>query len=185
MRAPLRPTLLRPTSQLPRAASRTLISAPKPGSGPLLTRRADRALPAVQSRRWMYTLPLFALVVGGSTLAIFNYQKQTSSVVEATLYALRTNARVRDVLGPEIYFASQVPWIWGTIDQVHGKVDIEYRVKGKRQAGKVRFVSLRKSKRGFFETVEWSLTTDDGQTLQLYDPSQPDPFRRQDGDGDD
>lgn len=130
----------------------------------------------------MYTLPLFALVMVGSSLAIFNYQKQSSSVVEATLYALRTDPRVRELLGPEIYFASKVPWIWGTIDQVHGKVDIEYAVKGRRQRGTVRFVSLRKRKKGFFETVEWSLTTDDGQTLQLLDSDKPDPFRRQDDD---
>ncbi|KAK7511179.1 cytochrome oxidase complex assembly protein [Phyllosticta citriasiana] len=184
MRTPIRPTALRAALQLPLQPARSLVSAPKPGSGPLMTRRADRALPAIHSRRWMYTLPLFALVVGGSTLAIFNYQKQTSSVVEATLYALRTNPRVREALGPEIYFASKVPWIWGTIDQVHGKVDIEYKVKGRRQQGTVRFVSLRKDKKGFFETVQWSLTTADGQTLQLLDPDKPDPFRRRDDDDD-
>lgn len=29
-----------------------------------------------------------------------------------------------------------------------------------------------------FETLEWSLTTEDGRVVQLYKPEGPDPFKR-------
>ncbi|KAL1633715.1 cytochrome oxidase assembly protein 1 [Diplodia intermedia] len=118
-------------------------------------RRADRALPSVRNPsalRWAVSLPLFGAIIAGATAAIFNYQKQSSSVVEATLYALRTHPEAREYLGGEIQFASSVPWISGTIDQLHGRID--------------------------FETLEWSLTTQDGKTIQLLDVNGPDPFRR-------
>ena len=44
-------------------------------------------------------------------LGIFNYQKSSSSVVNSTLYALRTSTKAREVLGDEIYFAQKIPWI--------------------------------------------------------------------------
>lgn len=62
-----------------------------------MERRADRALPTVSTgdNRWLKTMPIFLFIVVGSTLAIFNYQKQSSSVVSSTLYALRTNEEAR------------------------------------------------------------------------------------------
>lgn len=81
-------------------------------------------------------------------LAIFNYQKSSSSVVSSTLYALRTNPRARELLGDEIYFANSIPWIWGELNQLHGRIDIEFAVKGKRQGGVMKFKSERKGRGG-------------------------------------
>lgn len=132
------------------APRRTIVAAPKPGSGPLMERRSDRALPSIQSSwRWLRTLPIFALIMTASTLAIFNYQKQSSSVVSSTLYALRTNQDARRVLGDEIYFASKVPWISGEINQLHGRIDISFWVKGTKGKGLMRFRSERKSRMGY------------------------------------
>ena len=129
---------------------RTLIAAPKPDPGPLMERRADRALPSVEgSRKWMLTLPLFLAAMAVSTLAIFNYQKQSSSVVTSALYALRTSPKAREVLGDEVYFASKIPWIRGEMNQLHGRIDINYWVKGTRQQANMRFKSERKSRMGF------------------------------------
>ncbi|OJD31032.1 cytochrome oxidase complex assembly protein [Diplodia corticola] len=189
-RLPTTTTTTTTTPHLPLLARRTLIAAPKPNSGPLMTRRADRALPSVSSthsstRRWLLTLPAFGLVLAGATAAIFNYQKQSSSVVEATLYALRTHPDARAALGGEIRFASAVPWIAGTIDQLHGRIDVRYGVRGREGKGVMRFRSERRGRMGFFETLEWSLTTDDGKTIQLLDQNGPDPFRRVAGDDED
>lgn len=63
------------------------------------------------------------------------------------MYALRTNGAAREALGEEIYFAQKIPWIRGSIDQVHGKVDIGFWVKGTRGSGWMKFVSLRKGGR--------------------------------------
>lgn len=105
-----------------------------------------------------------------ATLVFFNYQKTESSVVTSTLYALRTNPDVREILGDEIYFASKYPWISGEINQVHGRIDITFWVKGTKQQGQVRLQCRRQKKNGLYLTKEWSLTMEDGSKLQLYDP---------------
>ncbi|OCK83628.1 DUF1783-domain-containing protein [Lepidopterella palustris CBS 459.81] len=180
---PLRSPLLRPIPRLSQKQllqKRTLIAPPTPTTGPLLERRPDRALPALPNplRRFMRTVPLFLFIVTASTLAIFNYQKQSSSVTTSTLYALRTNEEAREVLGDEIYFRDAIPWIKGELNQLHGRIDIRFGVKGTKGKGEMRFRSERKGRMGFFETLEWSLTTEDGKVLQLYRPEGPDPFKR-------
>ena len=147
LRAPLLRTLLTKTAPLQR---RTLIAAPKPDSGPLMERRSDRALPPLVSpHRWLRTLPIFAAVMAACTLAIFNYQKSNSSVVSSALYSLRTNEEARAILGDEIYFAQQLPWIWGSIDQVHGNIDVSFMVKGTKGKAMMRFRSVRRTRMGF------------------------------------
>jgi cytochrome c oxidase assembly factor 1 len=86
--------------------------------------------------------------MAGSCWAIFNYQKSSSSVVAATLYALRTHAHAREVLGDDIYFASRIPWVRGEINQVQGRVDVRFWVKGTRGRGELRFRSLRRGRLG-------------------------------------
>lgn len=123
---------------------RTLIPPPSQNSGPLLERRSDRELPSLNSnRKWMRTFPIFVVVVGAAMLCIFNYQKSSSSVVSSTLYALRTSARAREILGDQIYFANKVPWIRGEMNQLHGRINISFWVKGSKAQGKMRFRSIR------------------------------------------
>ncbi|KZF25500.1 DUF1783-domain-containing protein [Xylona heveae TC161] len=176
---PFRP--LRPRLGVPRATGlRTLIAAPKPGSGPLMERRADRELPSIPNpRRWIYTLPIFAVITGVATLCIFNYQKSSSSVVNSTLYALRTHPEARELLGSDIYFANRIPWIWGEINQLHGRINIHYAVKGTKSTGHMRFQSYRKTRMGYFETTEWSLTMPDGRRVELLESAGHDPFREE------
>lgn len=150
-------SVLRPVSSRARLlhrrphTHRTLIAPPSPGSGPLMSRRPDRALPEITSSisRWIKTLPLFLAILGASTLAIFNYQKASSSIVNATLYALRTSPKAREMLGEEIYFRDKFPWIWGEMNQLHGKIDIKFGVKGKAGSGMMRFRSVRKTRMGY------------------------------------
>ncbi|KAI7155887.1 hypothetical protein KC331_g14198 [Hortaea werneckii] len=161
---------------------RTLVEAPRPGSGPLMERRGDRALPTISTGipRWLKTLPLFAVVMTASMLGIFNYQKQSSSVVSSTLYALRTNAEAREILGDEIYFASQIPWIHGEINQLHGRIDISFWVKGTKRQGLMRFKSDRPTRMGYFQTHEWSLEPEGGQKVSLLQGN--DPFQQETAD---
>ena len=149
---------------------RPLVPPPTEGSGPLLSRRADRELPSIaKGYVWLKTLPIFIFLVTASSLAIFNYQKSSSSTVNSILYALRTNETAREILGDEVYFASKVPWIRGEMNQLHGIIDIRFWVKGTRSKAETRFVSLRRKKGGYFETLEWSLKTEDGEVVQLLD----------------
>ncbi|KAI1354140.1 DUF1783-domain-containing protein [Xylaria sp. FL0043] len=152
---------------------RTLVSAPKPGDGPLMERRPDRELPNIDGFRWSRTFPIFLALIALSSLAIFNYQKLSSPVVASTLYALRTNKRARELLGDEIYFKHQIPWISGEMNQLRGRIDIRFAVKGTRSTGVMRFASVRPSARAMFETTEWSLETPDGTRIDLLDGGDP------------
>jgi len=113
--------------------------------------------------------------VAAASLAIFNYQKLSSPVVAGTLYALRTSPQAREYLGDEIYFAAQIPWIGGGMNQVQGKIDVHFSVRGTKNTGVMRFVSHRPTPRGVFETTEWSLQTSDGRRIDLLEEG--DPFR--------
>lgn len=112
---------------------RSLIAAPKEGGPPLLQRSADRELPDVTpKRRYLIHIPIFLISMYVAANLLFNYQRSSSSVVSSTLYALRVNPEAREILGDEISFkAKTIPWIHGTMDQLHGKIDISYKVKGK------------------------------------------------------
>ncbi|KAG4412936.1 hypothetical protein IFR04_013922 [Cadophora malorum] len=154
---------------------RTLVAPPKPGDGPLMARRADRELPDIPENgmKWVRTIPIFLVILISSTLGIFNYQKSSSSVVSSTMYALRTSPKAREYLGEEIYFKSQMPWIWGEMNMLHGKIDIHFAVKGSAESGTMRFKSHRLGRQGMFVTTEWSLETKDGRKIDLLDGSDP------------
>ncbi len=147
-----------PNTTIRSSSRRTLIPAPAANSGPITERRADRELPSINSegRRWIRTLPIFAVVVGAAMLGIFNYQKSSSSVVSSTLYALRTSPRAREILGDQIYFAQKIPWISGEMNQLHGRIDISFWVKGTKSQGKMRFKSIRPDRMSF---VSFSIAT--------------------------
>ncbi|KAK1832673.1 cytochrome oxidase complex assembly protein 1-domain-containing protein [Podospora conica] len=170
---------LTPQQPLPTPASRrTLVSAPRPGSGPLMERRSDRELPELPTTNRLInwrTLPLFLALLAGASVAIFNYQKLSSPVIAGTLYALRTSPLAREYLGDDVYFAANIPWISGGMNQVKGRIDVSFKVKGTKATGTMRFVSRRPSPRGVFETDEWSLETEDGRKIDLLDGG--DPFR--------
>ena len=146
----VRPNGLRQLLRSNVPSRRTVIAAPRPGSGPLMERRTDRALPSIaSSHRWLRTLPIFAAIMVASSLVIFNYQKQSSSVVSSTLYALRTNPEARQILGDEIDFAHSIPWIRGEINQLHGRINISFSVKGTIGRGMLRFKSERRTRMGY------------------------------------
>ncbi len=123
--------------------------------------------------RWWRTLPLFFVIIGCCSVAIFNYQKGSSPVVASTLYALRTSKKAREYLGDEIYFKHQIPWIGGEMNQLHGRIDIYFTVKGTKNTGVMRFSSHRPTARGMFETTEWSLETAEGRKIDLLDGGDP------------
>ncbi|KAK6517284.1 hypothetical protein TWF281_003944 [Arthrobotrys megalospora] len=129
---------------------RSLIAAPKEGGPPLLQRSANRELPDVTpKRRYLIHIPIFLISMYIAANLLFNYQRSSSSVVSSTLYALRVNPDAREILGDEISFkAKTIPWIHGTMDQLHGKIDISYKVRGSKGEGTVHFLSVREGGEG-------------------------------------
>lgn len=133
--------------------------------------------------RWSRTLPIFGVLVAAASLAIFNYQKSSSPVISSTMYALRTSPKAREILGDQIYFKHQIPWIGGEMNQMQGRIDINFSVKGSRGTAVMRFTSRRATSRGMFETSEWSLRTEDGRWVDLLEDG--DPFKALLADDDD
>ncbi len=107
------------------------------------------------------------------SVAIFNYQKMSSPVIASTMYALRTNARARELLGEEIYFKHQIPWIHGEMNQMQGRIDVWFSVRGTRSIATMRFTSNRPTTKGMLETTEWSLKTEDGEWIDLLEGGDP------------
>ena len=61
---------------------------------------------------------------------------------------------MREVLGDEVYFASKIPWIAGEMNQMQGRIDISFWVKGtKGVKGKMRFRSVRRTRMGLVSTT--------------------------------
>lgn len=89
------------------------------------------------------------------------------------MYALRTSPRAREILGDEIYFKHQIPWISGEMNQLHGVINIYFSVKGSKGSAVMRFASRRPTSKGMFETSEWSLTTEDGKVVDLLQGGDP------------
>lgn len=147
-----------PRLNLARPQKRTLIPPPTQNSGPLLERRSDRALPSASqtNRGWMRTFPIFVVVVGAAMAGMFNYQKSSSSVVSSTLYALRTSSVAREILGEQIYFASKMPWISGEMNQLHGRIDISFWVRGSKGSGRMRFRSVRPDRMSYVSFLFFS-----------------------------
>lgn len=134
---------------------------------------ADSADVEATRFRWSRTLPIFFAIIAAFSVAIFNYQKLSSPVVTSTLYSLRTSKKAREYLGDEIYFKHQIPWIGGEMNQLHGRIDITFSVKGTKNEGVMRFASNRKTPKGVFETTEWSLVTKDGRYIDLLEDADP------------
>jgi cytochrome c oxidase assembly factor 1 len=65
------------------------------------------------------------------------------------------------------------------MNQLHGRINITFRVKGTKAGGVMKFASYRPSPRGMFETTEWSLETDAGVVIDLLEDG--DPFREMTG----
>lgn len=71
------------------------------------------------------------------------------------------------MLGDEIYFASKIPWISGELNQLHGNINISFWVRGTKGIAQTKFVSVRRKRDAYFETLEWNLTLPDGRVIQL------------------
>lgn len=118
-------------------------------------------------------MPIFLAIVAACSVAIFNYQKSSSPIISSTLYALRTSPQARALLGDEIYFKHQIPWISGEMNQMRGRIDVSFSVRGTKGTAVMRFASHRPSSRSFFQTTEWSLLTEDGERIDLLDGGDP------------
>lgn len=69
-------------------------------------------------------------VWGVGLAAALNYQRLSSSVVSGTLFMVRYDPDVIELLGDKIDYADKWPWITGTVNHLKGKVAIAFDVIG-------------------------------------------------------
>ncbi|KAK9466888.1 DUF1783-domain-containing protein, partial [Lipomyces arxii] len=88
--------------------------------------------------------------------------------VHSTLYSARRSQLARQTLGSNIRFKDPVPWISGSLDIVHGDVNLSYNVIGSKGIpAKLHFRSIRRERGHPFELVAWELELESGQTIDL------------------
>ncbi|KAK9237206.1 cytochrome oxidase complex assembly protein 1-domain-containing protein [Lipomyces kononenkoae] len=130
----------------------------------------DRDLPDVQSRtpRLLVYYTIFFSVMATISLGFFNYERQQSPIVSSTMYSVRRSPAARDLLGSNIRFKDPVPWISGSLDFLHGNVDLSYKVIGSANVpATLHFRSIRRAKGEPFEMVAWELIAQDGRRVDL------------------
>lgn len=136
--------------------------------------RIERELPDPRANRvkLMAGFFLFSGIMVASLAVIFNYEKTENPIISTTLYQLRRSQRTKELLGENIEFSGLVPWVYGKLNNVAGKVKIRFYIKGdKGPIGEVRLIADRANKNSEFLIHEWSLTVDKEQVDLLAENS--------------
>ncbi|KAI8975391.1 cytochrome oxidase complex assembly protein 1-domain-containing protein [Mycotypha africana] len=120
----------------------------------------ERELPQVSSplrKRWIWTGAGVGAVVWAVGLgAAMNHQRLSSSVVHGTLFMVRYDPRVIELLGDHVDYARSWPWISGSVNHLKGKIDIGFDVKGSSgETARVHFISRRTGHK--WTTVEFTV----------------------------
>ncbi|KAI9599288.1 cytochrome oxidase complex assembly protein 1-domain-containing protein [Syncephalis fuscata] len=131
--------------------------------------------PEPRGRRWSryaaYTL-IGTSVWGLCLLFAFNQQRLNSSVMSGALFAVQHDPAVVALLGDDVQLSKQYAWlprpfVLGTLNQLHGQVDLAFFVEGQQGHGKVYFQSTRGSKTSKWTTQRFELELPDGHRVSL------------------
>lgn len=125
--------------------------------------RVDRELPDPRADRTKRVLGFlgFSAAIAASLTIIFNYEKTENPIISTTLYQLRRSAKTKELLGENIEFDGFIPWVYGTLHPVQGKINITFYIKGdKNKGGVVRLIADRENRNDEFLIHEWSLTVE-------------------------
>lgn len=134
--------------------------------------RIDRELPDPTKDRYKQKIQLvaFFIAIGASLSLIFNYEKTQSPVVSNTIYHMRRSQQIRELLGDNIDFDGLIPWVYGDLNQVAGRVNIMFYLKGTKEVrGIVKLIANRENKHQEFLIHEWSVTVGDKKIDLLAD----------------
>lgn len=128
--------------------------------------RVERELPDPFANRLKNraTFAAFSIGVAAALAIIFNYEKTESPIVSNTFYHLRRSPSARKILGENIGFDGMMPWIHGELNQVAGKVDIRFNIRGSNGTkAVVKLVANKDNASQEFLIHEWSMNAGDKQ----------------------
>ncbi len=124
--------------------------------------------PHIKERKTgLLAFSIFAIFMVVATAGIFQYEKISTPVMNATMYYLRRSNLAKSHLGNEITYSGWFPYIGGEVNTVKGVVDIHTKVEGKKGKAVMYLKAGRTSADANFHIDEWKLIQDDGTVFDL------------------
>lgn len=123
-------------------------------------------------QRWVHICTFLGFAGGVSALSfgIFNFEKMSSPVMNATMYSLRRSTEARDLLGSTITFSGLIPWVWGEVNTMRGNVDCTTKLSGDKGSAQM-ILKAKRGADGSFNMIQWDLISKDKTINLLKDPS--------------
>lgn len=112
------------------------------------------------------TFLVFAAGMTAACLGIFNYEKVSSPIMNATMYFLRRSDHARELLGNKIRYDGLFPWIYGEVNTMKGIVDCETSICGDKGAALMVLKAEKKSDEKF-TIIQWLLLGENGEVVDL------------------
>lgn len=119
------------------------------------------------------TFLVFALGLTAASVGIFNYEKVSSPVMNATMYFLRRSQQARELLGNQITYDGLFPWISGEVNSMKGVVDCSTKIAGDKGSA-LMILKAEKKPDEKFTIIQWLLIGDNGEIVNLVDDASVD-----------
>lgn len=120
----------------------------------------DRPLPDVLGNRKQQRIyfGMFCGVMALSFFGIIKYEAANSPIVTSTLAALRRSKLCLQYVGPNVRFASSMPWVSGSAGIAKPVVDFSYKIVGDDGSATVRFRATKVPGEQRYVVENWSIT---------------------------
>lgn len=120
----------------------------------------------LQRMQGILTFLVFAAGMTAACLGIFNYEKVSSPIMNATMYFLRRSAHSRELLGNRITYDGLFPWISGEVNTMKGIVDCSAQVCGDKGSA-LMILKAEKNHDDKFKIIQWLLVGENGDIVDL------------------
>lgn len=112
------------------------------------------------------TFLVFAAGMTAACLGIFNYEKVSSPIMNATMYFLRRSSHARELLGNKITYDGMFPWISGEVNTMKGIVDCQTQICGDKDSA-LMILKAEKNHEDKFIIIQWLLIGSNGDVVDL------------------
>lgn len=112
------------------------------------------------------TFLAFATGMTAACVGIFNYEKVSSPIMNATMYFLRRSSHARELLGNKITYDGMFPWISGEVNTMKGVVDCKTQISGDKDSA-LMILKAEKNHEDKFAIVQWLLIGSNGDVVDL------------------
>lgn len=128
-----------------------------------------------QRMQAILTFLVFAAGMTVACLGIFNYEKVSSPIMNATMYFLRRSEHARELLGSKITYDGLFPWIYGEVNTMKGMVDCTTSICGDKSSA-LMVLKAEKKADDKFTIIQWLLIGENGEVVDLTNDASVDLF---------